>query len=87
MAKMGSTHNAISYGCALVVSLLLLLLLPLLGEAKGCDMFTGRWVEDASYPLYDPSNVLSYDESSLAREMDGLIWITLPSDGNLRAAN
>uniref|UniRef100_A0A0D3CK28 Uncharacterized protein n=1 Tax=Brassica oleracea var. oleracea TaxID=109376 RepID=A0A0D3CK28_BRAOL len=43
--------NAISYGSALVLSLLLLL--PLL--AKGCDMFTGQWVKDASYPLYDPS--------------------------------
>ncbi|KAF3602923.1 hypothetical protein F2Q69_00038338 [Brassica cretica] len=52
---MGSTDKAISYGSALVLSLLLLLLLPLLHEAEGCDMFTGRWVEDASYPLYDPS--------------------------------
>lgn len=53
-AKMGSADKAISYSSALVLSLLLLLL-PLLHEAEGCDMFTGRWVEDASYPLYDPS--------------------------------
>lgn len=52
-AEMGLKDNAISYGSALVSSLLLLL--PLLHEAEGCDMFTGRWVKDASYPLYDPS--------------------------------
>ncbi|RID71617.1 hypothetical protein BRARA_C03544 [Brassica rapa] len=51
---MGLKDNAISYGSALVLSLLLLLL-PLLHETEGCDMFTGRWVKDASYPLYDPS--------------------------------
>ncbi|KAG2315741.1 hypothetical protein Bca52824_018863 [Brassica carinata] len=51
---MGLKDNAISYGSALVLSLLLLLLL-LLHEAEGCDMFTGRWVKDSSYPLYDPS--------------------------------
>ena len=50
-AEMVLQDNAISYGSALVLSLLLLL--PLL--AKGCDMFTGQWVKDASYPLYDPS--------------------------------
>ncbi|XP_010535032.1 PREDICTED: protein trichome birefringence-like 41 [Tarenaya hassleriana] len=27
----------------------------LLVQGKGCDMFTGRWVKDASYPFYDPS--------------------------------
>lgn len=48
---MGSRDNAISYGSALVLSLLLLLL----HEAEGCDKFTGRWVKDDSYPLYDPS--------------------------------
>lgn len=50
-AEMGLQDNVISYGSALVLSLLLLL--PLF--AKGCDMFTGQWVKDASYPLYDPS--------------------------------
>ncbi|WZZ29159.1 hypothetical protein YC2023_012560 [Brassica napus] len=52
-AEMGSTDNTISYGSASVLSLLLIL--PLLYGAEGCDMFTGRWVEDASYPIYDPS--------------------------------
>ena len=50
--EMGLKDNAISYGSTLVLSLLLL---PLLHETEGCDMFTGRWVKDASYPLYDPS--------------------------------
>ncbi|KAG2246292.1 hypothetical protein Bca52824_085920 [Brassica carinata] len=50
---MGSTDNTISCGSASVLSLLLIL--PLLYGAEGCDMFTGRWVEDASYPIYDPS--------------------------------
>lgn len=49
--EMGLRENAIFNGSALVLSLLLLLH----HEAEGCDMFTGQWVKDASYPLYDPS--------------------------------
>lgn len=52
-AEMGLKDNAISYGSALVLSLFPLL--HLLHQAEGCDMFTGRWVKDSSYPLYDPS--------------------------------
>ncbi|CAN8269328.1 unnamed protein product [Cochlearia groenlandica] len=51
---MGLKDNAI-FNVLTLVLLSIMFLLSFLQETEGCDMFTGQWVKDASYPLYDPS--------------------------------
>lgn len=61
-------------------------------EKKLCNMFSGKWVEDASYPLYQPGSCPYVDEAfncqeNGRRDMEYLKWRWQPHDCELPRFN
>lgn len=68
---MGYIHYILSYFFLILMVVVSVKAKGYGGSSQQCDMFTGKWVVDESYPLYKPTSTCPFIEREFRCEANG----------------